>query len=463
MKKVVYWIGLVVLIITLFSCNYGKKKSSKPNILIIYADDLGYGDLGIYGGDIPTPNIDRIGREGIMFTDFYVSAPACTPSRYSLLTGAYPQRSKHDLLNALMPVNMSENYLDKSEKTMAEYLKSDGYKTAIFGKWHLGFQNDEDMPESHGFDEFAGFRGGCIDYFTHVYGQMGHDWYVNGKETTEQGYSTDLITNHTIDFISRMCDENYPFFAYVAYNAPHYGKTDPEEITDSTVILSEGNYQGYAIINSLQAPPSYMKKFDKIQDPYRRAYTAMVSSMDDGIGEILATLEKKQQLENTLIWFISDNGGYSERYFGHADNGGLRGEKGTLWEGGIKIPALLKWTDKIPKNQVITTPLINADVLPTLLSILNIPISEKEAKTIDGVDISSVLFEHKTIERPLFWKYNQQTAIRKGKWKLMDDNQLFNLEEDPNETTNVAEEYPELVSTISKELNDFFQKIENEK
>ena len=460
MKKYLGWIVFVLFCSVVMSCQTKKDNGTKPNILIIYADDLGYGDLGIYGGDIPTPNIDRIGQEGIRFTDFYVSAPACSPSRYSLLTGAYPQRSIHGVLNALMPANSSEHYLDKTEKTMAEFLKSDGYKTAIFGKWHLGFQNDADMPESHGFDEFAGFRGGCIDYFTHVYGQMGPDWYVNGRKTAEEGYSTDLITNHAIDFISRMCDNNSPFFTYLSYNAPHYGKTDPEKITDSTVILSEGKYEGYAIINSLQAPPSYMKKFDNIQDPYRRAYTAMVSSMDDNIGKILSILEEKQQLSNTMVWFISDNGGYSERYFGHADNGGLRGEKGTLWEGGIKIPALLKWTDKIPEDQVVTTPLINADVLPTLLSILNISVSEDEVKTMDGVDISPVLFAHKKIERPLFWKYNQQTAIREGKWKLVDNNHLFNLEEDPDETTDLAGKYPELVNNMRKKTEEFFQKIE---
>ena len=459
MKKYIYWIGLVVFCSVILSCQTREENMAKPNILIIYADDLGYGDLGIYGGDIPTPNIDRIGQEGIMFTDFYVSAPACTPSRYSLLTGSYPQRSKHSLLNALMPVNMNENYLDPSEKTMAEFLKSDGYKTAVFGKWHLGFQNDADMPESHGFDEFAGFRGGCIDYFTHVYGQMGHDWYVDGKETREEGYSTDLITNHAIDFINRMSESTTPFFTYLAYNAPHYGKTDPDSIKESTVILNEGNYQGFKIINSLQAPVKYMKKFKHIPDPHRQAYTAMVSSMDDNIGRIISKLEEKHQLNNTIIWFISDNGGYSESYFGHADNGGLRGEKGTLWEGGIKIPAILMWKNRIAENQVISTPLINADVLPTLLSILNIPISDEESKVMDGADISPVLFQHKNLERPIYWKYNNQTAIREGEWKLVDNKFLFNLKDDPNETVDLSEKYPENVKNLSTECDDFFRSI----
>ncbi len=462
MKKLFQLMVFSLMWFTFQSCQKENEEQLKPNIIIIYADDLGYGDLTSYGGDIPSPNIDRIGEEGIRFTDFYVSAPACTPSRYSLLTGSYPQRSEHGLLNALMPANSSEHYLDQSEKTMAEFLKSDGYTTAIFGKWHLGFQNENDMPESHGFDEFTGFRGGCIDYFTHVYGEIGHDWYVDGQETKEEGYSTNLITNHAIGFINRMSENKKPFFAYLAYNAPHYGKTDPAMIVDSTVVLSEGNYQGYKIMNTLQAPPDYFDKFETTSDPYRRAYKAMVAELDDNIGRVFSTLEEKNLLNNTIVWFISDNGGYSESYFGHADNGGLRGEKGTLWEGGIKIPAVLMWKGKIDENQVIGTPVINADVLPTILSILDIAVSEEEKSQIDGMDISPVLFENREIERPLFWKYNRQTAIREGAWKLVNDSLLFNLKDDPDETTDLAGEHPEIVKDLNTKYHNFFQKISPE-
>jgi arylsulfatase A-like enzyme len=456
MKICIQALGFTLIFFSLFSCQKKGDTSKKPNILIIYADDLGYGDLASYGGDIPTPNMDRIGKEGIRFTNFYVSAPACTPSRYSLLTGSYPQRSKHGLTNALMPVDT--NYLDTAETTLADYLKSAGYRTAVFGKWHLGFENAEGMPDLHGFDEFAGFRGGCIDFFTHVYGQMGHDWYVGGKETIEKGYSTDLITNHTLHFIDQMSGDNAPFFSYLSYNAPHYGKSDPDTIVAHTVSLSEGEYQGYGIINSLQAPPEYIRKFRHIRDPYRQAYAAMVSSMDDNIGRVLDKLEEEEMLDNTIIWFISDNGGYSERYFAHADNGGLRGEKGTLWEGGIRVPALIMWKDKITAGQVIDIPLINMDVVPTLAEFIGFQ-DQLSPLVIDGKDISRVLLgDIHEIDRPLYWKYNKQSALRNGEWKLINNEKLYHLASDRNETKDVATENPDKV----KELQDLFDQIDQQ-
>ncbi len=163
--------------------------AQQPNIIIIYADDLGYGDLSSYGGEISTPHIDGIGKRGIRFTDFYVAAPVCTPSRYSLLTGSYPQRSRHNLTFALMPDD--KNYLDTSETTLATYFKAKGYQTALIGKWHLGQQDASVLPTRFGFDSFTGTLGGCIDYFYHSYGKMGPDWYRNNKPTRVKGDSTD--------------------------------------------------------------------------------------------------------------------------------------------------------------------------------------------------------------------------------------------------------------------------------
>lgn len=435
-----------------------------PNIIIIYADDLGYGDLSSYGGDIPTPNIDRIGKEGIRFTDFYVSAPACTPSRYSLLTGSFPQRSRHQLVQALMPAHDGKRYLDESETTLAAYLQERGYTTGLMGKWHLGLKDSTDGPLSHGFEVFSGFKGGCIDYFTHVYGQMGHDWYVNGKPEREKGYSTDLITDHAIRFIKRNSNrlfrrQSKPFFLFLAYNAPHYGKTDPDHIPEYTASLSEGKYlDRYGIINSLQAPAEYMERFAHIEDPYRRAYAAMVSSMDDNIGRLLKKLEKDRLLDHTMIWFISDNGGYQESYYGHSDNGGLRGEKGTLWEGGIRVPALLCWKERIAAGQVISTPVTNLDVLPTLGAVLGFDEMLPDS-LMDGADISDVLFNKDPSgleERSLYWKYRDGTALRKGDWKLVNGAELYNLRTDKNETTDLAPARPEKV----KELREAWEQID---
>lgn len=433
--------------------------NEKPNIIIIYADDLGYGDLSSYGGDIPTPNIDRIGKEGIQFTNFYVSAPASTPSRYSLLTGAYPQRSKHGLTKALMPANENKIYLDESEATIAEYLKDNGYLTSLFGKWHLGAKNSDDGPLKHGFDKFAGFMGGCIDFFTHVYGKMGHDWYINNQQAIEKGYSTDLITNHAINFIDKANKNNEPFFTFISYNAPHYGKADPDNIIEHTVELNRGKYLGFDIANVLQAPTEYIKRFEHISDPYRQAYSAMVACMDDNIGKILDKLQQEKLLNNTIIWFISDNGGYSEKYFGHADNGDLRGEKGTLWEGGIKIPSLLLWKGKIESGKIINNTLCNIDVLPTLLSILNIQIPDTSKFCIDGIDISPIIFQNKHINRSLFWKYMSSSAIRSGDWKLLDDSLLFNLNKDPYESTDLSTKYPEKVNQLKLEYQQIREDI----
>ncbi|WP_373511875.1 sulfatase-like hydrolase/transferase [Persicitalea sp.] len=427
-----------------------------PNIVIIYADDLGYGDLSSYGGDIPTPNIDRIGKEGIRFTDFYVSAPVCTPSRFSLLTGRYPQRSQHDLTKALMPLH--ENYLDSSETTLAEYLKTKGYVTALFGKWHLGAKNENDSPMQHGFDIFTGFKPGCIDYFTHVYGSLGPNWFVNGKPAEEKGYSTELITRHATEFLDEVKSNSTPFLLYLPYNAPHFGKTDPDDVRDHTVALSVTKYEGYPVMNSLQAPPAYMQKFAYIKDPYRRTYTAMVASLDDQVGVLLDKLEKDDLLENTIIWFISDNGGYSESYYGHASNGGLRGEKATLWEGGIRVPALMMWKSRVQPNQTVDSPICNVDLLPTLASIIGFK-DQLRPTLVDGLDIGSVLFKGKKLSRSIFWQYGNQTALRHDDWKLVDGKELYNLREDRNETTDVAESHPKLVRQLRRESDRIAEKL----
>lgn len=424
---------------------------SLPNVVIIYVDDLGYGDLSSYGGTIPTPHIDRIGQEGIRFTDFYVAAPVCTPSRFSLLTGSYPQRSQHDLTKALMPLD--KNYLDASETTLAEYLKGKGYHTALIGKWHLGAKDSTDSPMSHGFDLFTGFKPGCIDYFTHVYGSMGANWFVKGQSTSETGYSTELITRHAAAFLDEVRRRPVPFFLYLAYNAPHFGKTDPDDVRDHTVALNAANYEGYPIMNTLQAPSAYMQKFSHITDPYRRTYAAMVANLDDQIGVLLNKLEKDKLLENTMIWFISDNGGYAQSYYGHASNGGLRGEKATLWEGGIRVPALMMWKSRIRPGQTVDTPICNIDLVPTLAGIVGFR-KQLRASSIDGRDIRNVLLNNKKLNRSIFWKYGQQTALRRGDWKLINGTELYNLRQDRNETKDLAAMHPNLVQQLRAEYRD---------
>lgn len=432
----------VLLLLAFSACNSkgAKEIKEQPNILIIYVDDLGYGDLSTYGGDIPSPNIQKIADAGIKFTDFYVSAPVCSPSRYSLLTGSYPQRSKHGIITALMPGD--SNRIDGKERLLPQYLKEAGYETALFGKWHLGSKNIEDMPTNHGFDYFVGHLDGCIDYFEHGYSALRDAWYKNTEPFIEKGYSTDLITDHALSFLQNREKQNEPYFMYLAYNAPHFGKTDPTiPLPDSTLILKETIFKDMPIANTLQVPTEYLARFNEEKDPYRQMYAAMVANLDDNVGRMLNQLNEDGSLANTLIWFISDNGGYSKTYFGHASNGKLRGEKAQLFEGGIRIPALVSWPKRIKPGQVIEQPACNVDVLPTLASITGIS-NKIDKKSVDGIDISEVLFENKTLDRDIYWKYDKsnQYALRSGYWKLLDD-ELYNLEEDLGEQNNVAEKH----------------------
>ena len=378
-----------LFIVTTAAYPNNKPLTQKPNIIIIYADDLGYGDLSTYGGTIQSPNIQRIADAGIKFTNFYVSAPVSTPSRYSLLTGCYPQRSMHGLVRAGMPGE--PEYIDKNETLLPGYLKGVGYRTALFGKWHLGAAAAENYPVHHGFDVFTGFLDGCIDYFRHTYGTYGKSWYKNDVPFEENGYSTDLITNHALDFIRDQKMKENPYFIFLAYNAPHFGKSDPEDLPDSTLILNKDKYAGFEIANTLQVPSEYLKRFSEISDPYRQMYSAMVANLDDNIGRILDELEKTGSLENSMIWFISDNGGYSISYFGHANNGSLRGEKQQLYEGGIRVPAIVCWKSRINASLTNSQVLCNIDIVPTLAKITGFE-TLLDKKSIDGIDISDVLF-----------------------------------------------------------------------
>ena len=427
-----------------------KPTTKQPNILLIYADDLGYGDLGCYGGTIPTPNIDSIAQKGIRFTQFYVSSPACTPSRYSLLTGCYPHRSKHGLNKVYMPGD--DIHFDNCENTLPEMLKNQGYNTAIFGKWHLGKSKPEYLPMHHGFDQFCGMPGGCVDYFRHTYGPLGKDWYVDNAPRDEKGYSTELITDHALDYLEKASLKDNPFFVYLAYNAPHYGKSDVNDVPENTLNLKTADYQGQTVMNTLQAPAEYLEKFSHIEDPYRRYYTAMVACMDDQIGRVLEYLDKNGLRENTMIWFISDNGGYSESYYQHADNGVLRGEKATVYEGGIRIPAMVSWGKKLESGRVEDQMICNMDIVPTLAKILNFD-KKLVNQTIDGMDVSETLLNKaKVPERSVMWTWADKYAVRRGPWKLVHETELYNIENDKSEKHDLAGEYPDKVQALKKEL-----------
>ena len=416
-----------------------------PNILLINADDLGMGDLSCYGSEIPTPNIDAIGRQGVLFSDFYVSAPVCTPSRFSQLTGFVPQRSKHNLVTPLLPLDPKddERGIEPGETTIAEVLKKAGYTTALIGKWHLGHAKERFMPTAHGFDYFYGFTPGCIDFFTHKYKDR-PCFYRNNEKIEEDGYITDLFTDETIKFIEQ--NKEKPFYLNLAYNAPHYGKVD-----------APGKEA-----NQLQAPDELVARFSG-PDKDRNIYAAMVVSMDDGVGKIVATLDRLGLADNTLLIFTSDNGG--DTGYG-ASNGKYRGKKWDLWEGGIRIPCVMRFPGVITPGTTTSEPCSQIDFFETFAALAGV----KSISDTEGMDIGPIMRSpgERHEERPLFWLNGPMAVVRMGDWKyvrLEEENgegdnaqtvvyeMLFNLPADPTESNDLADSEPEKF----KELKSLFE------
>ncbi len=408
------------------SCTAPERSASRPNIILIMADDLGYGGIGCYGNtEIQTPNLDALAAEGLRFTDFHANAPVCSPTRAALLTGRYQQRSG---LEGVIYVRgeTRQTGLDTSETTLAEVLKQEGYATGIMGKWHLGYE-ERYNPVHHGFDTFYGFRSGNIDYHSHYDNAGIYDWYHNTDTLHEEGYSTDLITKHSIDFIEKNKDR--PFFLYIPHEAPHV----PFQGRNDTAYRFPGREFSY---------------YGPVEDRHR-AYREMVEAMDEGIGAVRQKLEQLDLLENTLIFFLSDNGALAE----YGDNGALNGAKTNLYEGGHRVPAIAYWPGKIDPG-VSGEVLMSFDLFPTLLSVCGIDISSPSA--LDGADFSPVLFDRQDMPgRDLFWRYRNQKAARSGDYKLLvtkTDTLLFNLASDPAEKENLARENADLQQELLDKL-----------
>ncbi len=427
----------------------------KPNVIIIMTDDQGYGDLSCMGStDFVTPHLDQLAKEGIRFTSMYSGSPVCSPSRAALLTGRYPGNAG---VRAILAGHRRASGLTPEVPTIAAALKKLGYKTGISGKWHLGLK-EECRPNSNGFDEFSGFLAGCLDYYSHIfyYGMADghtdptHDLWENEKEVYANGeYLTERITRKSVEFIQRHKDE--PFFLYTAYNAPHY---------------------------PMHAPEKYIKRFEHLP-PDRRIMAAMISAVDDGVGEIRAELERQGLLENTIIYFQSDNGpsretrnwldGTEDPYYG-GTAGIFTGHKFSLFEGGIRVPAIISWKGHITEGKVIDSHHIATDIFPTMLEACGANTNEYYT---DGESILDMLLggEEKTHEY-IFWEMEGQTAVRYGKYKLVlngvlvegeeqrADVFLSDLEKDPGEKNNLAEELPELTSMLEEKALSWRKGIE---
>jgi arylsulfatase A-like enzyme len=409
----------------------------QPNIILIVSDDQGYADLGCFGGkQIKTPNLDRIARAGVRGTSFYVTWPACTPSRGSLLTGRYPQRNglydmiRNDMVNYKHRYTMEEYQfspemtwgLDVREQTLGDLLRRAGYRTGMVGKWDMG-QARRFLPPQRGFDFFYGFGNNGIDYYTHE--RYGIPSLFRGNERVkEEGYATDLFRREALRFLREKKDA--PFFLYLGFNAPH----------------SASSYEK----DKLQVPEKYLKAYPNADPKARRTqYMAMVTCMDEAIGEILDELETMGVAQDTLILFFSDNGGTEI-----SDNGPLRGFKTQMFEGGVRVPFLARWPAQIPAGSVTDEFLTALEVFPTLAAAAKI--EPKEKIVLDGHDMLPVLQgKSKSPRTEMFWQRRSDKAARVGNYKWVESDKgsgLFDLATDIGEKDDLSKTRPEMLRQV---------------
>jgi arylsulfatase A-like enzyme len=396
---------------------------AKPNVVIFLADDEGYGELGCQGNkEIPTPNIDSIAAGGIRFTQGYVSGPYCSPTRAGLMTGRYQTRYGHEFNPGPM---RADTGLPLTETTMAARLKAIGYATCCIGKWHLGFDAPY-RPMNRGFDEFYGTLANTpfIKPLRFVDSRVSPDPI---EITDPNFYTTDAYAARAVDWIEK--HKSGPFFLYLPFNAQHA---------------------------PLEATPKYLDRFKHIADEKRRIFAAMMSAKDDAVGRVLAKLKEIGQEENTIVWYLTDNGGPTVQTT--SKNDPLRGYKSTTWEGGVRVPFMVQWSGKLPAGKIYEQPIIQLDILPTCLAAAG---TEAAADwKLDGVNLLPYLQGMRS-ERPhqtFFWRFGDQWAIRHGDFKLVRANDrdaqpprltgpaLFNLASDISEKNDLAASQPEKVA-----------------
>lgn len=410
-----------------------KKSETKPNLVVIMTDDMGWADVGFNGcKDIPTPNIDIIANEGIRFEEGYVSFPVCGPSRAGFLTGRYQDRFGFTTNPSIDPNNPKAG-LPVEEETIAQVLRKANYNSAIIGKWHMG-TNAVFHPLERGFDYFYGFLSGGHNYYPEqlTYNDLSEvdkkwAWYrtkliENRKKVETKDYLTDELSNAAVRYINKQADENQHFMLYLAYNAPH---------------------------TPLQATEKYLSRFPNIKNKRRKTYAAMVSAVDDGVGRVLQALKEKGLEENTIVIFLSDNGGASNNA---SDNGPLRGKKGDLFEGGNRVPFAIRWKGVIPSGKTYNKAVSSLDIMSTIVAQNGIKINPN--RPLDGVNLIPYLTgtNNGSPHDYLFWRKWEQNAmsVRQGNYKLVankqqDENapELYDLLNDVAETTNIKSQNKE--------------------
>jgi len=421
-----------------------KAPAGKPNIVILLADDLGWADVGYHGAKTSTPNIDRLASDGVRLENFHV-CPLCSPTRAGLMTGRWPIRSG---MGEAVITPWRKYGLPASERTLADLLARAGYeRRGIFGKWHLGHYEKKFLPLNRGFTSFTGFYNGSIDYFTHKReGEL--DWHRDFETCRDEGYATDLIGREAVRFIEQS-PVGKPFFLYVPFNAPHL---------------------------PLQAKDEDMAKYAHLTDASKRTYAAMVDSLDQSIGKILGAIEAKGAADDTFVLFLSDNGATE-----NGDNGPWRSIKGTVYEGGVRVPAAVRWPAGIRGGRAVDGLMGFIDVYPTLKRVAGV--AGPDPNPLDGQDMLDVIRGEASAPKRDWFSYiaqgtPEQTAVCDGTWKLVVRGgsvldveldgagrlgplkgglsvELFRLDRDPGETTNLAAEHPEVVPPLLKRLKEF--------
>jgi len=427
MKQIAQVRWLILLLIALQQVSTAA--GTRPNVIVILADDLGYGDASLFDGWVKTPQIDRMASEGLTFTDFHTNSSVCSPTRAAFLTGRYQQRVG---IIDVIASHLDTPGLETTELTIPRLMKQNGYRTALFGKWHLGGEPRHN-PIHHGFDEFVGYLNGAADYHNHK------DWYNGLERRNIKGYTTHLITDHAVRFIQE--NKSRPFFLYVAHEAVHLPFQTPADTMENRS----------------------RKKLtrEEMWDPkrIRPKYKIMLEEMDKGIGQIFDTVKRAGLAENTFIFFFSDNGAIGSG----GSNKPFRGGKFSHYEGGHRVPAIAWWPGKIAAGTTTDATTMAMDLFPTIMDFASIAVPTN--RKLDGTSMADLIQNQTDFpDRQLFWGYEPKlgTAMRDRNWKMIvsaKKYELYNLDNDIKESTNLVEEYPERALRMKETLLNWSKSV----
>jgi arylsulfatase A-like enzyme len=438
--------GCAIRPLSAFAQGTFRQPGNPPNLVFIMADDLGYGDLACYGHPSnKTPHIDKLAKEGLKFMDFHANGPMCSPTRAALLTGKYQNRFGRHFESALS-AKRPHIGLPTDALAIPQVLKKAGYATGMYGKWHLGYQPPH-TPTYFGFDDFRGLLTGDGDHISHVSRSGNEDWYHNETIEMEDGYSSELITRHSIDFMRKNRDR--PFFLYVAHLAIHFPWQAPGEKAHRVV------GSDYWSLEKLGPHP---------EGQVGPVVQAMIEAVDGSVGKIMAAIRELGLDENTFVFFTSDNGGYLEyagKFRGElSSNAPCRGQKTDVWEGGHREPAIAWWPGRIKPGTTTNETAMTMDILPTYAELAGATAPDD----VDGTTLTPVLLEGKRLpKRDLFWRAGKDYAARRGPWKLVGDGskvQLFNLKDDISEQQDVSAYHPALVKDLLTSLKAWEQDVD---